>query len=84
MNKQSYNIYVYEGLGNLLEFAESQGWSEPVNSVEICECVLPVANPISCPIHGNSEERIDAADCLEADAIDYLTEKGWEISLDME
>ena len=84
MNKQSYNIYVYEGLGNLLEFAESQGWSEPGNSGKICECVLPTANPISCPIHGNSEERIDAADCLEADAIDYLTEKGWEISLDME
>ena len=84
MNMKSYKIYTYKGLGNLLEFAESQGWSESVNSGEICECVLPVANPISCPINGNSEERIDAADCIEADAIDYLTGKGWQISLDME
>ena len=45
-----------------LEFAESQGWSEP--DVDL--------------------ERVDAADCIEIDAIDYLTKKGWEISLDME
>ena len=62
MNKQSYNIYAYDGLGNLLEFAVSQGWDEP--DVDM--------------------QRVGAADCLEADAIDYLTEKGWEISLDME
>ena len=61
MNKLSYNIYAYEGLGNLLEFAESQGWSEP--DVDL--------------------ERVDAADCIEIDAIDYLTKKGWEISLDL-
>ena len=62
MNKKTYNIYVYEGLGDLLEFAESQGWVEP----------------------DADWERVDAADCIEMDAIDYLTEKGWEISLDME
>ena len=61
MNMKSFKIYTYKGLGNLLEFAESQGWFEP--DVDL--------------------ERVDAADCIEADAIDYLTEKGWEISLDL-
>ena len=64
MNKNTYNIYVYEGLGDLLEFAESQGWVEPDADWE--------------------RDAMDAADCIEMDAIDYLTEKGWEISLDME
>ena len=59
MNKQSYNIYAYDGLGNLLELAESQGWVEP--DVDL--------------------ERVDAADCIESDAIEYLTQKGWVISL---
>ena len=59
MNKQSYNIYAYDGLGNLLEFAESQGWVEP--DVDL--------------------ERVDAADCIESDAIEYLTQKGWVTSL---
>ena len=59
--KLTYNIYAYEGLGNLLEFAESQGWSEP--EVDL--------------------KRSDAVDCIEIDAIDYLTQKGWEISLDL-
>ena len=55
---RTYNIYCYEGLGNLLEFAESQGWSEP--DVDL--------------------ERSDAVDCIEADALDYLTQKGWKIT----
>jgi len=56
--KLTYNIYAYEGLGNLLEFAESQGWCEP--EVDL--------------------KRSDAVDCIEIDAIDYLTQKGWEIT----
>ena len=59
MKNKLYNIYAYDGLGDILEFAESQGWVEP--DVDL--------------------ERVDAADCNESDAIEYLTQKGWVISL---
>jgi hypothetical protein len=59
MKNKLYNIYAYDGLGDILEFAESQGWVEP--DVDL--------------------ERVDAADCIESDAIEYLTQKGWVISL---